>query len=105
MNRSDRLQTSQHGRASAVGRAGRGLVVLADARRAPAGTPGREGLYNSRAVLDDLSREVLYFAPAAGPLPETGLDMKINKLAEAGTAGGQDGVKRIENLKFEIAEI
>ena len=42
---------------------------------------GRKGLYNSRAVLDDLSREVLYFAPAAGPLPETGLDMKINKLA------------------------
>ena len=32
------------------------------------------------------SREVLYFAPAAGPLPETGLDMKINKLAGALTA-------------------
>jgi len=45
---------------------------------------GRKGLYNSRAVLDDLSREVLYFAPAAGPLPETGLDMKINKLAKVG---------------------
>jgi hypothetical protein len=45
---------------------------------------GRKGLYQSRVVLDDLSREVLYFAPAAGPLPETGLDMKINKLAEAG---------------------
>ena len=45
---------------------------------------GRKGLYDSRAVLDDLSREVLYFAPAARPLPETGLDMKINKLAEAG---------------------
>jgi NADH-quinone oxidoreductase subunit G len=45
---------------------------------------GRKGLYNSRAVLDDVSREVLYFAPAAGPLPETGLDMKINKLADAG---------------------
>jgi len=35
-------------------------------------------------VLDDLSREVLYFAPAARPLPETGLDMKINKLADVG---------------------
>ncbi len=45
---------------------------------------GRKGLYNYRAVLDDLSREVLYFAPAAGPLPETGLDMKINKLANVG---------------------
>ena len=45
---------------------------------------GRKGLYNFRAVLDDLSREVLYFAPAARPLPETGLDMKINKLADVG---------------------
>jgi NADH-quinone oxidoreductase subunit G len=42
---------------------------------------GRKGLYNCRAVLDDLSREVLYFAPAVGPLPDTGLDMKINKIA------------------------
>ena len=50
---------------------------------------GRKGLYNARAVLDDLCREVLYFAPAAGPLPETGLDMKINKLAEAGPAAGR----------------
>lgn len=45
---------------------------------------GRKGLYNYRAVLDDLCREVLYFAPAAGPLPESGLDMKINKLAKVG---------------------
>jgi NADH-quinone oxidoreductase subunit G len=43
---------------------------------------GRKGLYNSRAVLDDLSREVLYFAPAAGAIAETGLDMKINRLAD-----------------------
>ena len=54
---------------------------------------GRKGLYNSRAVLDDLSREVLYFAPAAGPLPETGLDMKINKLADGRRPDGQDGVR------------
>jgi NADH-quinone oxidoreductase subunit G len=46
---------------------------------------GRKGLYNARAVLDDLSREILYFAPAAGPIAATGLDMKINRLAESGT--------------------
>lgn len=45
---------------------------------------GRKGLYNSRSVLDDLSREVLYFAPAAGPIAETGLDMRINRLADNG---------------------
>jgi NADH-quinone oxidoreductase subunit G len=76
MNRSDRLQTANM------------------AIRPPWGVRseaslfwqmlGRRGLYNSRAVLDDLSREVLYFAPAADPLPETGLDMKINKLAKVG---------------------
>ena len=45
---------------------------------------GRKGLYNSRAVLDDLSREVLYFSPATCPIAETGLDMKINLLAQVG---------------------
>jgi NADH-quinone oxidoreductase subunit G len=42
---------------------------------------GRKGLYQQRAVLDDLAREILYFSAAAGPLPEVGLDMKVNLLA------------------------
>jgi NADH-quinone oxidoreductase subunit G len=78
MNRSDRLQTSNVAVRPPWGvRAEGGLLWQ---------MLGRKGLYNSRAVLDDLSREVLYFAPAAGPLPEIGLDMKINKLAAALTA-------------------
>ena len=78
MNRSERLQTSTVAVRPPWGvRAEGGLFWQ---------MLGRKGLYNSRAVLDDLSREVLYFAPAAGPLPETGLDMKINKLAAALTA-------------------
>ena len=93
MNRSDRLQTSTHGRASAVGRAGRGLACSGRCSAA-------KGLYNSRAVLDDLSREVLYFAPAAGPLPETGLDMKINKLADGRRPDGQDGVNNCKQLEI-----
>ena len=66
-------------------------------------------------MLDDLSREVLYFAPAASPLPETGLDMKINKLAEAARCG-QDGVEneitkvrnfigRFETLQLDLNSI
>ena len=83
MNRSDRLQTSNLAVRPPWGVRAEGALFWQ--------MLGRKGLYNSRAVLDDLSREVLYFAPAAGPLPETGLDMKINKLAEAG-ADRQNGV-------------
>jgi NADH-quinone oxidoreductase subunit G len=42
---------------------------------------GRKGLYNHRAVLDDLSREVLYFSAATGPIPDVGIDLKVNLLA------------------------
>ena len=44
----------------------------------------REGLYNSRAPLDELAREVLYFSAVRGPVPEVGIDLKVNLLAEAG---------------------
>ena len=39
-------------------------------------------LYNSRSVLDDLTREIAYFAAAAGvDCGEHGIDLNINKLA------------------------
>jgi NADH-quinone oxidoreductase subunit G len=49
---------------------------------------GRPGLYQSRAVLDDLSREILYFSAATAAVPDVGLDLKINQLATDG-----DGAK------------
>ena len=76
MNRSDRLQTANMAVRPPWGVRAEGSLFWQ--------MLGRKGLYHSRAVLDDLSREGLYFAPAASPLPETGLDMKINKLAEVG---------------------
>lgn len=42
---------------------------------------GRKGLYNARAVLDEVAREILYFSNAVGPVPETGVDLKGNLLA------------------------
>jgi len=42
---------------------------------------GRKGLYNARAVLDEVAREILYFHQAGGPVPETGVDLKGNLLA------------------------
>ena len=82
MNRTERLQTSNLAVRPPWGVRAEGSLFWQMLGGAP-GTSGR-GLYNSRAVLDDLSREVLFFAPASSPLPETGLDMKINKLTEAG---------------------
>jgi len=76
MNRNDRLQTATMAVRPPWGVRAEGPLFWQ--------MLGRKGLYKGRAVLDDLSREVLYFAPAAGPLPESGLDMKINKLAAAG---------------------
>jgi NADH-quinone oxidoreductase subunit G len=42
---------------------------------------GRPGLYQARRVLDDLAREILYFSAAVRPVPEVGLDLKMNWLA------------------------
>jgi NADH-quinone oxidoreductase subunit G len=42
---------------------------------------GCKGLYNARAVLDEVARELLYFSAAAGAVPETGIDLKVNLLA------------------------
>lgn len=42
---------------------------------------GRPGLYQARRVLDELAREMLYFSAALGPIPEQGVDLRINQLA------------------------
>jgi hypothetical protein len=49
---------------------------------------GRRGLYNSRAVLDEIAREILYFSAVVGPVPGTGVDLRSNLLAA--DAGGSD---------------
>jgi NADH-quinone oxidoreductase subunit G len=42
---------------------------------------GREGLYNCPAVLAEVAREITYFSALAGPVPETGIDLRSNLLA------------------------
>ena len=42
---------------------------------------GREGLYNAPAVLGELAREITYFHVAGGPIPELGVNLKVNLLA------------------------
>lgn len=50
------------------------------------------GLYKARQVLDELAERFVYFSAAAGPIPETGVDLRINQLAEpAGTAAERGG--------------
>jgi NADH-quinone oxidoreductase subunit G len=42
---------------------------------------GMRGMYNPRAVLDEVAGEIGYFAAASGPVPSTGIDLKVNLLA------------------------
>jgi hypothetical protein len=38
-------------------------------------------MYNARAVLEELAREIIYFSVAADDVPEVGVDLKLNLLA------------------------
>jgi NADH-quinone oxidoreductase subunit G len=42
----------------------------------------RPGLYNGRAVMDDVSRELVAFSAAMQGVPPHGVDMKVNQLAD-----------------------
>jgi len=42
----------------------------------------RPGLYAARRVLDEVAHEILYFRAAAGSIPDSGVDLKINLLAD-----------------------
>jgi predicted molibdopterin-dependent oxidoreductase YjgC len=42
----------------------------------------RPGLYNCRAVLGEVAREIMYFSAVVEPVPETGIDLRSNLLAE-----------------------
>ncbi len=43
---------------------------------------GRQGLYDAPAVLTELASEIPYFRAAAGPIPDVGLNLKVNLLAK-----------------------
>ena len=49
---------------------------------------GRRGLFHPGEVLDELARQIAYFAPAAGPLPAVGIDLKVNQLASTDITTG-----------------
>jgi NADH-quinone oxidoreductase subunit G len=42
---------------------------------------GRQGLYDSAAVLEEIAREIPYFSAAAGSVPEVGVSLRANLLA------------------------
>lgn len=67
--------------------------------RAPAGVKvegslfwqlsGMTGLFNARKVLDEVASEIGYFHAAAEAIPETGVDLKVNQLANATPVAAQ----------------
>ncbi len=46
---------------------------------------GRSGLYQPQQVLADVSREIMFFAPAMSGVGELGVDLRVNLLAGAAT--------------------
>ncbi len=42
---------------------------------------GRNGLYNPRTVLSEISADIVYFSAAGGEIPPVGVDLKVNLLA------------------------
>jgi len=44
---------------------------------------GREGLYDARAVLSEVAAEIPYFRAAVGAVPDVGVNLKVNLLAES----------------------
>lgn len=42
---------------------------------------GRKGLYNSRTLLDEISREILFFSAAMRPIADTGVSLRENLIA------------------------
>lgn len=43
---------------------------------------GRDGLYDARAVCQEVAHEILYFSAAAGDVPDVGVDLRVNLLAK-----------------------
>ncbi len=43
---------------------------------------GRAGMFDARQVLSEMASEMVYFAAASGEIPATGVDLKVNLLAE-----------------------
>jgi NADH-quinone oxidoreductase subunit G len=44
---------------------------------------GMSGLFKARRVLDEVAAEIGFFAEAAGEVPSLGVDLKLNRLADA----------------------
>jgi NADH-quinone oxidoreductase subunit G len=42
---------------------------------------GLPGLYDARKILSEVAAEILYFHAAGGPIPDVGVDLKVNLLA------------------------
>ena len=56
---------------------------------------GYQGLYQSRQILSEVAAEVGYFHAAGGEIPDVGVNLKVNLLAEDVKPKAQSGADRI----------
>lgn len=74
VNRDDRLQTATWAIRPPLGVRTEGSLLWE--------MSGRKGLYDAKTVLAEIAREIPYFSAAVGDIPDIGIDLKINWLAE-----------------------
>ena len=52
---------------------------------------GENGMFNARRVLSEIATEIIYFSAATDDVPEVGVDLKVNLLAEEPEAATVEG--------------
>jgi NADH-quinone oxidoreductase subunit G len=56
---------------------------------------GRKGLYDAAAVLAEVAREIHYFSPAVGGVPDLGLQLKVHLLAGMGKIDDPSKIQQV----------
>jgi NADH-quinone oxidoreductase subunit G len=74
VNYSDRLQTVPQAIRPPLGVRSEGSLLWE--------MSGRKGLYDAQAVMSEVTREILYFSAAIRGVPDVGIDLKVNLLAD-----------------------
>ena len=72
VNRADRLQSASWAVRPPAGVRSEGSLLWE--------LTGSKGLYDPRAVLEEIAREVPYFSAIVAPVPETGINLRSNQL-------------------------
>jgi NADH-quinone oxidoreductase subunit G len=87
VNYSDRLQTVLQAIRPPLGVRSEGSLLWE--------MSGRKGLYDANAVMSEVTHEILYFSAAISGVPDVGIDLKVNLLAEGGKVDDLGKIRQV----------